>query len=394
MQGQKKVSILKLSASRFFVLTLSASRFLVKKQKDEINQKRKTKLSASRFFLIFAYFSIFTINAANAEVVHNLYKSSILVPNSSESTRKEAASKSMAQILVRASGKIGILSNPSTKDYLENGINYISEFRYERTQRKLRLENGSEVWAQNLYLTFDKSAINKIITQLGYGIWDTNRPKTLFWILIKDKGKSYLLNSTTNSNLANSITSNSWARGLPTYLPKLDWQDAKHISATNIWNMDLNSAINASKSYKADAVVIGRIYRQENTWKSDWALSSGGKRSDFSYQNENQSALLRLATYQVVENLANQYAIQAGSTSYSSQIEIIVDGIENFEDYSIFLRYLEKNPTVSYANLVTLNSKSIKILLNLKASEQQFLSNIRLDKKLLPLAERGKFRWR
>lgn len=352
------------------------------------------KISAKFLVLFFIIGCAFSYNQANAEVVNNLYKSSILVPSSSETARKEAATKSMAQILVRASGKIEILSASKTSQYLDKAINYISEFRYEHTKNKLRLDDGREVWAQNLYLTFDKAAINSILADLGYGVWDTNRPKTMFWILIKEGSKSYLLNSNTNSSLASTITNNAWARGLPAYLPKLDWQDAKYVSATSIWNMDLNSAINASKTYNANAVVIARIYQQQDQWQSDWLLSSGGKTSKFSYENQNLSYLMRLGSYKSVEVLADQYAINMQKNSYSSsQLNINVQGVNNLSDYAYLTQYLEKNPAVASVGLISLDSGKLSLSLKLRVSEQQFLSNMKLDKKLQARSD-GWFVWR
>lgn len=361
--------------------------------------KSTNLLTKHKFFNILAGFAILsfllTVSKAEAEIVRNLYKSSILVPNSSASARQDAAKKTMSQILVRASGKIAILSEPKSAHYLDKAINYISEFRYERTKRKLRLESGAEVWAQMLYLTFDKAAINSIIADLNYGIWDINRPKTLFWILVKDGSKSYLLNKNTNSNLASSLINNAWSRGLPSYLPKLDWQDAKHISATKVWNMDLNSALKASKSYGANAVVLGRIYRKNNSWNSDWVLQSNKNAKSFTYENSNLNYLMRLGAYKSVEILADQYAINMQKQSNSSEdIQIKVTGIDNLTDYSNLLNYFEKNPSVKSANITALSNEAISLQLNLRVSEAQFLSNISLDKKLLRSSNSGWFIWK
>lgn len=340
-------------------------------------------------------FLLFITNTAKAEVVRNLYKSSILVPNSSASTRQDAAKKTMSQILVRVSGKIDILSAPKCAQYLERAINYISEFRYERTNRKLRLENGAEVWAQMLYLTFDKTAINSIIADLDYGIWDINRPKTLFWILVKNNSKTYLLNNNTNPSLASSLTNNAWSRGLPSYLPKLDRQDARYISATKIWNMDINSALNASKNYGANAVVIARFYRKNNSWNSDWLLQSNKNSKNFTYKSSNLNYLMRLGAYKSVELLADQYAINMKKQNNTSEdIQIKVSKIKNLTDYADLLKYIETRPSVRSANITSLNRDTISLYLKLRVSEAQFLSNISFDKKLLKSPSSGWFIWK
>lgn len=330
--------------------------------------------------LVFASLAI-SIQAAE---VANLYQVNIAVQGQEKEERDTALKVAMKQVLVKVSGNDSTLQQPVIQSKIETPAQYIKTYSYQRYKRK----NGFL-----LRVDFAKNRIDSLLVQQKQPLWGSSRPLTLFWIANKVYKKGFVV-SHKDLSIRPSLVGAMSQRGLPVRMPYANAEDTARLGFNRLWNLSYEAIQEASKPYKANAILAGRLSYKKALWRFQGSLLHGQQKSPINIIAKNKQELANQISVSVGETLASRYAISAKQEGESDTQKLLkVAGINNFNSYHSLLKYLQKKPGIEKVVTTHIKGSDLTLELSLSAPWSQVDSTLRLDKKLMADFTRPQY-WR
>lgn len=324
----------------------------------------------------------------------NLYTAEILVPADGSSGVNQNAKAGFLQVLVRVSGHADVDKNPTIAAALSHPADYYYQYGYEATDRTVA-ENGKQVPARILDISFEPSAIANLLRSAGFPVWGSNRPTVLVWVAVDDARGRRILTDNDKSVVLQNIEDEAQRRGLPLLFPLLDLQDKAAISTGQVWGLFLQQIDAASARYNPDVVLAARIQKDPyGQWNGSWAY-----RIDNNWQESGDSKFSSSALVdEMVDNLADQLAHRYAVGSSRSTMMLQVDGVDNLEDYAAVVKYLQSLTPVIDLNVVDVNGNHTLFRVSIDGQSGQLIQIINLDQSMLLLSPGGgktpvQYRW-
>lgn len=185
----------------------------------------------------------------------SLYTAKALVKTQSDAERQRAASQTLGEIVVRASGRSDAAEHPVIKNAQASAENYLFGFSYSDFTKTM-LDGENEVPAMEITLGYSSDAINKLLKEAGLPVWPKPRPTLLVWVVSQTaQGLSVEL----DPQLLESLQQTARARGVPLIVAAQDIEDQLSIRPEDLWRVDSRLIDMASTRYRADAVVLLRL---------------------------------------------------------------------------------------------------------------------------------------
>lgn len=293
------------------------------------------------------------------------------VADQSEQTRKAATRKALAQVLVKVTGDRQVDQLAVAEDILARSERYLEQFGYfkeiveaEPEQEAVQDEVPEYLAAPEteeepkepeerlmLRVRFDERAVNQALRSAGLPIWSAERPLTVVWVAVDDGESRRILfaNEAPRSvgpegldekQLSidiDALLETAEDRGMPLRLP----EDAGRVSSTDIWEGFNDTLVAASGRYRADYVLIGRIYSDPVGWDSDWTLMRGEEwQGSWDLQAEATETLMATAIHDTADALASRFAVSS-QPGVASLVTVHVLGVNSVADYAKVQDYLE-----------------------------------------------------
>jgi hypothetical protein len=333
---------------------------------------------------------LLTAFAAHAELVRNLYTQSVLVPNQSEESRREASEEALKKVLLRVSGTPDVLDSPELMGLLSRAESYLESFHYESSDELIDYM-GQEVKASKLVLRFSGSTLDTFLRQVRLPVWPANRPSILVW-LVKDAGvEKQMVTPEMNDPVAGQLLQVAADLGLPVTQPLFDLQDQMATNAADFWRLDRRAVHAASLRYPVDAILVGR-YSQTSTglWLATWSLEHKNAQNIFDSQAVEPQALLNGGLQQVATYLSGLYGVVA-SEMPNNALLLELSGVVSFADYINALAYLNELAVVSHVAPHSIAGDTMRLQLFVEGGRSVLLDTLELDRRLqrvgMPVAD-------
>lgn len=317
-------------------------------------------------------FALLAISAQATELA-NLYQVHISVKGQEKEERDNAFKVAMKQVLVKVSGHNSTLQEPIIQSKIETPAQYIKTYSYLRYKRKSGFL---------LKINFAKNRIDSLLVQQKQSLWGSSRPLTLFWIANKVYKKGFIV-SHKDRSIRPELVSAMSQRGLPVRIPYVNAADKKRLGFQRLWNLSYQAIKEASKPYKANAILAGRLTYKQSLWRFQGSLLHELQRLPINIVAGTKQELAREISALVGEKLASQYAITAKEESAEKQKMLQVVGVNSFSSYYSLLKYLQKKPGIEKVITTHIQDDKLTLKLSLSAPWSQVDSTIRLDKKLM-----------
>ena len=336
-------------------------------------------------FLTFLLLTV-TASSATAEQSIDLYRTQILVKSQSEEDRNAAISTSLANIVVRISGRRDSLKQPLIKRALQRSGPYLSSFSYGESDQIL-VQDEVEIVATELTLKFSASAVDALLRRAQLPFWPASRPSILLWLVQDDRvdGRLY----STDGDYLQVIKHTAGGRGLPLKQPLLDLEDQMRVSVDDLWNFNSDSIQAASKRYGADIVVVGRFSEisrgGQSRWFANWQIWRGDGDSLLETEGESVTATLREGVERVADDLASRYAIVMAN-SFEGALSLKLSGVGDFAAYAKAIDYLEALPMVISARPTYVSGQQLWLSLATEGDIELLLNTLQQGQMLLPPA--------
>ena len=333
-------------------------------------------------------FLLLTVSASSAmaEQTIDLYRTQILVKSQSEEDRNAAISNSLANIVVRISGRRDSLKQPLIKRALQRSGPYLSSFSYGKSDRILA-QGEVEIVATELTLKFSSSAVDALLRRAQLPFWPASRPSILLWLVQDDRidGRLY----STDGDYLQVIKHAAALRGLPLKQPLLDLEDQMRVSVDDLWSFNSDSIQAASKRYGADIVVVGRFSEisrgGQSRWFANWQVLRADGDSLLETEGKTAAAALHEGIERVAEDLSTRYAIVMAD-SRDSALTLKLSGVSDFAAYAEAIDYLEALPMVISARPTYVSGEQLWLSLATEGDLELFLNALQQGQKLLPPA--------
>jgi hypothetical protein len=316
-----------------------------------------------------------------------MFEAEVVVQDQSPAVRTAALRDALGQVLVRVTGQSGVTATEAGQALLANPEQLVQQYRYFT-------ESGQEPLVLKLWVRFDGDAIRESLQQHGIAYWGGERPATLVWLAVEDRGNRYVVSSDDASDARRDLDAAAQARDVPLVYPLMDLEDQTRVRFSTLWN-DTFVAGAASQRYHTPAVLIGRIeHLDTGGWAARWQLAMAGNTRNWSDSHPQLAALIR----QGIDDLASLQAslLMAGGTAGTNAVTISVDGISSLADYARSGNYLDTLSGVRTVMVAEVTPTRVQYQLYLNGNLQELTRTIAIGSVLEPTGNGmdGSFRLR
>ena len=333
-----------------------------------------TLVSRSLVFVL-----ILLAGAVRAEVVENMYSSSVPLADQSSGELARAAREALSEVFVRVSGSANVLRNPAVSAALGSAASHVQQYSYSKDPN-----SGGLV----VRPVFDEKYVNDLIINAGEPLWTANRPAVLLWLVMEDAAGRQFVNADTAPALVAAVRAEFARRGVPLQLPFYDLVDTSAVTPDQAWGPLDPALISASQRYHLQNVLVGRFSLPASGGvDGDWSYYYEDTQSHQSGKAASEEEFLRTGVAMVAEAMAARYAVSASGVE--GEISLSVTGVTAYADYAAVVAWLESLELVERANLVSVSGDTITLTVQAQADASQLAATIELNEKLVPLPAAG-----
>lgn len=317
--------------------------------------------------------------------VDDLYEISIPVQDKSQAERNRAMGEALLGVLVRVSGLASVGQHPELISARNQAAHYVQQYLY-KTQTRDTPAAGVQAGAAPmfLWLRFDEKLINQLLMSNGMPVWGGARPATLVWLAVDDLGERYLLGNEKGATLIAGLNEQARRRGLPLLFPLHDLEDQMHVGFVDVWGGFTAAIHKASLRYQAEAILVGRLYRDRlGGWKARWSLFDTKGEQQWSAAAEDPSVLLASTVDSIADVLGEQYAIQEDKRQQEG-ILLTVYGVNSLQDYARLSRYLQTSHSIVKAQVQELEADAARYTLEVRGDVAGVVRTFALENVLTP----------
>jgi hypothetical protein len=139
----------------------------------------------------------------------------------------------------------------------------------------------------------------------------------------------------------------------------------------------------ASSRYDSNAVLVGRMSRDGDSWTVRWQLMWQGQDADWQDGPGDLDSVVTAGLGHVADMYASDYALQSGS-DFSDTALVTVDGVSGIEAYARVSKYLAGLTPVTKVELVAIDKDSIRFRVHSRGTTDSLAQAIALGGMLQP----------
>jgi hypothetical protein len=331
-----------------------------------------------RQFVGLAFFLCLLPLAVHAVTGQHLFEAEVPVSSQQPAERSTALQRALAEVLVRVTGQRELPGQPAGRAVIGNAANYVQQYRYytipDSTPPQLMLR-----------VRFDGEGVQQALRQQGVAFWgDAERPDTLVWLAIEDRGRRYIVAAQDGSEAGRKLELASRQRGIPLLFPLMDLEDQSRVRFSDLWGGFFEHAVEAAQRYTPQAILIGRLNRSRTgNWVARWNLQVAGKPSSWSNSDIRLAGVLDSGIDTVADTLASRLAVR-DSGGFADTVSVRVDDIRTLDAYVRVSDYLASLTAVRGLQVEEVSPTSVRYALQLNGSLQGLTQTITIGTVLEP----------
>lgn len=320
--------------------------------------------------------------SATAVTVSGLYSVDVPVSGTGPSDLAQGYSDGLARVLVRISGTRDVLSMDGVTSLLADAESLLLSYQV------LRGKNGDN----RLNMAFGAVGVNRALASVDAPVWGANRPLTLAWVAVEDRGVRRLI--TGNDQGQAGGESGEWSaafaraareRGLPVALPPAEFSGNREM-LSDIWGQFTGRVLAASEGLEYDVLALVRVSRSGGQWRAGWVFE-GSKlnNSEVSVSANTREALAEALVNRWAELYADRYAVAAGEVGELPQVEIVLRDVASVADYGKASQALEGLTPVVNVGASRVKGEQLTLRVAFSGELDQLQEYIALDSRFVPM---------
>lgn len=263
-------------------------------------------------------------------------------------------------VLIKLTGDRQVPSRNGVTELLLNADQYAQQFEY-------KIKEQDETQQLYLWARFNMSSLNKVLREAAIPEWGSERPSTLVWLAVSDVRGRRLSGLSDISGYVEKMEMRARNRGIVLVHPLLDLEDSNQLQVSDIWGSFQGPVLAASSRYNANVVLTGRLEAiSSELWEAHWVAYIDEHAFTWVTQGNMAETVLDEGIDGLADTLAERYG-QAGTYTQSGEIEIRVNDIADYNQYSKVLNYLESLNSVTKVEVKEVGQDSVIYLLTTQA---------------------------
>ncbi len=321
-------------------------------------------------------------SGAMAAEVSGLYEAEITVFSQKRSERATAMVSALAEVLAKVSGRRDAAMLRGVARDSKSPAHLLQQYRY-RTLPVDSADAGDN--AQILLFRFDKAAVDKVLRDNGLPVWGATRPSSLVWLAVEDEGRRYLVGGDSPEPVRALLMAEAKRRGLAVSLPLMDLQDQQALRFGDIWGGFSDVILQASRRYRTEAVLVGRLYRPAGgDWQAQWTLLEGQDMHSWTGNGVLPAEVIDVGVAGAIETLASRYAPTSGQGP-AGQLPLTVAEVRTLSDYARVSRYLASLQQVAGLQVSRVEADRVTFELDVESGPEAIVQIIALGDVLAPM---------
>lgn len=308
--------------------------------------KLKRQIGLCLFFLMFA-------QQAWSQTTTSLFSATVPLEQNNAEAREAAFKDALAKVLVKITGRRDAIQDPTVVELVESAPRLVQGFK-----------NVTVDEVPSVQVSFDPTALERMVSNAGLPVWSRERPKVLMWLAVDNReGQRFILSEDSSGEeieeeveqITLAIEQAAEERGLPLLLPLYDAEDQNVLSFADIWGGFGDPVTEASARYAPDAILIGRARPRGRAWEVRWMLrDNAGQQSWVSGFAD--------GVHQAADRFAQAFSVIA----VEGAATMIVENIASFSDYGRVLRHIQNLSVVEQVDLQIAARETLEFALVLK----------------------------
>ena len=289
-----------------------------------------------------------------------LYQAEVRVNNQNETERRSGFHRGLSQVLGKLSGDSGVTNRPGVARELRRAETYVEHFDYRQDEGTSA--SGAPTFHTTLVIRYDQDKVDGLASALGLPVWPEPRARPVLWLAIDD-GSGPRLVTVNQNNAVRPVLDRASERGFGLGLPR--GSAAEQAAASAIWRGDHGAVARLSARYAPPMQLVGKLYRQNGGWRSDWTMVDNGRvLSQWSHEDSNVRVAMASGANGAADALAKRYA-KATETGPAGSYRVTFTGIDSSNDYIRLSGYLQGMPVVQGLTPVRATASGMEMELDL-----------------------------
>lgn len=323
---------------------------------------------------VLLFFTCFTFTSAFAVKVSSLYQAEIPVAAQTDDLKAQAVKEGFLHVLIKLSGDAQIGNNPTIKASMLRPDYYVHEFSYSQSTT-----DSSEYL---LRIRYEPNDINRLLKKAGVAYWGEMRPLILIWLAVtKQDGTTEIIGNEMPDDIYKAVKHQSRKFGLPLIFPVMDVDDLSQVSPQDIETLALPALKEAAKRYAPDALLIGKMKANNNTYQGEWQLILGKEQWKWDVTEKSADAVVDSVMSLVSQTLAKHYIVKELDVP-DLQLKLEVMNITQRNDLNELLKYLKQIPLVKQVQLLEVSSDVVELSILVRGSSAAFQKNASIGQRL------------
>lgn len=312
---------------------------------------------------------------AFAVKVPGLYTAEFPVSTQADSERVQVVKQGLVQVLVRVSGNPDIAMNPAVSDVLKRSNYYVQEYNYSLPTPTASL--------YDLKIHYSKDDINRLLRKANIPYLGEIRPLILVWLVAPDQHHGVeILNNASTEDLLTVMKQQAKIYGLPLIFPVMDMDEIDEVSVQDVKAGSLSTLQTASKRYAPDALLVGEVESENDTWQGHWQLILGENSWKWAVVSKTPENLFAGLFNQMSQALAKTYVVKKTKES-QNWLKIEVINITDPNELNMLTRYLKQLPPVIDVQLSQVAGEDVELSVLVRGTITTFLKQAAIDHKLV-----------
>jgi uncharacterized protein len=326
-----------------------------------LNSVRDMKRFPGNILAVALLSTVFSYSTnVQAVVVSDLYEAEVAVSDKSAGSRKKNMAAVLRVVLIKLTGDRQVPSRYGMTELLLNAEQYAQQFEY-------RIRGDDETKQLYLWARFNSLSLDKVLHEAAIPEWGSERPSTLVWLAVSDAIGRRLSGLNDISGYVEKMEVYAKNRGIVLIHPLLDLEDTNQLKTSDIWGSFQEPVLAASRRYNANVVLTSRLEAiSPEMWEAHWVAYIDDHAITWSTQGILAETVLDEGIDSLADTLAERYG-QAGTYTQADEIEILVNDITDYNQYSKVLNYLESLNSVTKVEIKEVGQDSVIYLLTTQA---------------------------
>ncbi|EMP56490.1 hypothetical protein MSNKSG1_04126 [Marinobacter santoriniensis NKSG1] len=322
------------------------------------------------------------MSQAHAVTVAGLYSVEVPVAGSGPDQLAKGAADGLGRVLVRVSGSRDVLNLDGVPSLLDDAESLLLSYQF------LRDDQGND----RLQMSFGAVGVNKALASVDAPVWGANRPLTLAWVAVEERGSRRLV--TEGDPGGNESPADSWRaafkeaaadRGLPLALPPASAAGDREL-LSEIWGQFVSNVQSSASNLSHDAMALVRINRSGGQWRAGWVFDGGAANGgEQSVTAATPGELVKAVIDRWTEQYASQYAVSANEVGESPQVDIVIDGVNSVADYGGVTGVLEGLTPVQEVSAARVKGSQLTLRATFTGELDQLKQYIALDSRFVAM---------